>query len=43
MNIVKKCILDNVSNEQEPPHGSQSKSNIPNRQNMGSVEVPKII
>lgn len=39
IDIGERCVLDNVSNEQEPPYGSQSKSNIPN---MEFAEVTKI-
>jgi hypothetical protein len=35
LDIGERCVLDNESNEQEPLHGSQSKSNTLNRQNIG--------
>jgi hypothetical protein len=42
LDIGERCVLHNESNEQEPIHGSQSKSNTPSRQNMRSTEISKI-
>lgn len=42
MDIGERCVLHNESNEQEPIHGSQSKSNTLSTQNMRFTEIPKI-